>query len=417
MSTGLRGCNSREPRSAQAIEAASQDTSILPPWLKNAQDSAVVVMLRRNLEARSDKPYLGNNAGSVTSLFRDTSEGPEAGSTAKRHACCMKATERTKDGLPAIDTKDINDPIMGKSEIVTHAEQAEKEGDLLRMELSKVKGQLGNAERAVAKLAEELLTSRSQLKAASVVELQLSMQVDVLANELEVSAIAAENAAKRAEADLATVHTELEVVKSERAGKISELNEMKPQLDFARFQLRTFLETYASNCGQLKMAEMQDQQADEELTLVKAEFGAMNNRDVGQPTESVLADPGQLAGLNKKHLQADQISEMETELESAPNAQVMLQDVWTQLQYGSELTIAASSLVAASSNQPVRNGDTCVWEVSYRSGVSIRVAKSLKAAIIGRKDAGMVVCGRQERGWVALTEEPGFMKILESGRN
>jgi len=242
------------------------------------------------------------------------------------------------------------------------------------------------------------------------------MQVDVLANELEVSAIAAENAAKRAEADLATVHTELEVVKSERAGKISELNEMKPQLDFARFQLRTFLETYASNCGQLKMAEMQDQQADEELTLVKAEFGAMNNRDVGQPTESVLADPGQLAGLNKKHLQADQISEMETELESAPNAQVMLQDVWTQLQYGSELTIAASRLVAASSNQPVRNGDTCVWEVSYRSGVSIRVAKSLKAAIIGRKDAGMVVCGRQERGWVALTEEPGFMKILESGR-
>jgi len=236
MWTGLPRCNSREPRPAQ-------DTGQLPPWLKNAQDSAVVARLRRDLEARGGKPLLGNNAGRV--------------------------------------------PV----------DQAEKEADRLRMELSDVKGQLDNSEMASAKLVVELLSSKRELKAAR--------------DELVGSAIAAENVAKRVEADLATLHSELEVVRSELAGKVSELNEMRPQLDLARMQLRIFQEAYIESSSQVSTLKMHNKQAGRELAVVKTHLGTMNK---------ILEE------LNKKHSQADQISKLDAELESAQNAQVVLQD-------------------------------------------------------------------------------------------
>jgi len=158
----------------------------------------------------------------------------------------------------------------------------------------------------------------------------------------------------------------------------------------------------------------------------------MNKIDDNQPTElvPVPAGPGQVfAELNKRE---DQISKLEAELESAQKAQVVLQDAWWMMKEPSHNTFYAESqnmamgaevlargtqlAIAPSRNQDLRNDNTWVWEVFYGSGVNIRASKSLKAPIIGSKDAGMVVCGCQENGWVALTEEPGFIKISESGR-
>jgi len=212
MWTGLPNCNSREPKSAQA------------------KTGAVVARLRRNFEARGDKQYIGYNVGRVPSLVQGTPEDPEAGSIVRRCAHRTTATQRTVHSLPEIDAEDINDPSMGKNEIATRAEQAKKETDRLRMELSEAKEQLDNGEMATAKLVHELVSSKRELNAAR--------------DELEGSATAAENAAKRVEADVATLHSELEVVRSELAGKITELNEMKPQLHLARMQLRSFQETY-----------------------------------------------------------------------------------------------------------------------------------------------------------------------------
>jgi len=251
---------------------------------------------------------LGNNAGRVPSLVRETSECPEAGNTASHCAYRSKAIARTVDSPPEIDIGDINDPSMDKNDMSTRVEQAEKYADRLRMELSEVKGQLDNAEMATAKLVDELLSSRRQLKAAKAtlnsarnVERQLSVQIDVPVNDLEGSANVLESDAKKVEADLATLHSELEVVKSQLAGKISEVNAMKPELDLARVQLRIFQETYASRISQEKTSEMHAQQADDELAIVKAKFGAMNKIDVNQPTE-FLADPGQVfAELNTEH--------------------------------------------------------------------------------------------------------------------
>jgi len=347
----------------------------------------------------------------------------------------------TADGHSEIDTDIINDPTVEKNELGTRqnasahqcAEQAEKEADRLRVELSEVKQQLENAEMATAKVVDELLSSKRELNAARDVEFQLSMQIEALVKELEGSATAVENAAERAEADLATLRWELEAMRSILAGKISELNEMKPQLDLARMQLRILQETYASSCSPVETAEMHAHHADEELALVKAEFGPINNLDINQSSELVPADTGQLlARLNKEHLLAEQISKLEAELESAQNAQAVMQDAWWMMKEPNynildaenrnralrrELVASGSKLaLAPSSNQALKNGDTWVWEVFYGSGVNIRAAKSLKTAIIGSKDAGMVVCGRQEWGWVALTEEPGFIKISDSGR-
>jgi len=204
------------------------------------------------------------------------------------------------------------------------------------------------------------------------------------------------------------------------AEKISELNEMKPQLDLTRMQLRILQETYASGSSQVKPAEMHVHQAEEELAFVKAEFESMNNLDINQSSELVPTDTGQLfARLNQEQSLAEQISKLEAELESAQNAQAVLQDAWWMMKEPNYNVFDAESrnkVVALSGNQALRNGDTWVWEVFYGSGVNIRAAKSLKAAMIGSKDAGMVVVGRQERGWVALTEEPGFIKISDSGQ-
>jgi len=257
------------------------------------------------------------------------------------------------------------------------------------------------------------LSSKRELNAARDVKQQLLMQIDALVNELEV-------------------------VKSELAGKISELNETKPQNDLARMQLRIFQETSAPSSSQVKTAKMHAEHAGEELA-VQAECGAMNKVVVNQPAELVPADPGQLlTELNKEHSQADHISKLEAELESAQNAQAVMQDAWWLMQEPSYNMLNAESqnmalevlarvselAIAPSSDQGLSNGDIWVWEVFSSSGVNIRVAKSMKAAIIGSKDAGMFVCGRQEHGWVALTEEPGVWKnfnteicsAAESGR-
>jgi len=428
MWTGFRRCSSREPTTAQA----SRDTGQLPPWLKDAQDSAVVARLRRNLETRGDKPYLGNTAGRVPSLVGRTSEGPEAGSKARRRAYCTRAGKRIVDNLPKIDIEDINDPAVGKNEIYIRAAEAEKEVDRLRIELSEVKEQLDNAEMAAAKVVDELLSSKRELNATRDLEQQLSMHIDALLQELEGSANALENAAKKAETELAILQGKLEEVKSELAGKTSELNVMKPQLDLARMQLRIFQETHVSSFSQVKVADITAQQADEELASIKAEFGAMNEIGVNQHTELVPVDPGKvLAELNKEHSQADRILKLEAELESAHNAQVVLQDAWWMMKEPSynmlraenqnmalrvEVSPRGSKLAITQPRNQARNNDTWLWEVLHRNGVNVRVAKSLKSAIIGSKDAGSVVCGRQECGWVALTEEPGFMQISESGK-
>jgi len=244
------------------MDAGIRDTDKLPPWLKHAQGSAVVARLRRDLEVRGDKPYLGNNAGRVPLLVQGTSEGPEAGSMARPCAHRTTATQGIVHSVPEIDTEDINDPTMGKNEIATRVEQAEKETDRLRTELSGVKEQLENSERAAAKLVHELLRSKRELNAAR--------------DELEGRATAAANAAKRAEADVATLHSELEVVRSELTGKTSELNEMRPQLDLAMMQLRIFQETYAESSSQAKTAEMHAEQAGFEFAVVNAQFGAMS---------------------------------------------------------------------------------------------------------------------------------------------
>jgi len=334
----LPNCNSREPRPAQAINAASRDTDKLPPWLKNAQESAVVARLRRDLEARGDKQYLGNNAGRVPSMVQGTSEDPETGSIVRRCAHRTKATQRTVHSLPEIDAEDINNPTMGKNEIATRAEQAQKEADRLRMELSEAKEQLDNGEMATAKLVHALVSSKRELNAAK--------------DELEGSAAAAENAAKRAEADVATLHSELEVVRSELGGKISELHEMKPQLDLARMQLRIFQETQAERYSQAKTAEMDAERAGLDLAVANAQFGAMNkiladfNNGEHESNQRKIrhqkntnarvqcsgkkskgkSQSGAGKGIHGKHPRADQILKLEAELESAQNAQVVLQD-------------------------------------------------------------------------------------------
>lgn len=390
----------KEAMPARTIEAVSLDSGNLPPWLKDAQESAVIARLRQNLEAQGDERRVP--------LVRARSPCPEAGSTARRRAYRAKASEQAANNLPQVDTEGINDPTVDENELAMRhnvlesarqrAEQAEKEADRLRMELSVVKDQLDNSEMASAELVDELAAARD-------IEQQLSMQIDALRKELKVSAAAAKNAAERAEADLATLHCQLEAMRSELSGKISELNEMKPQLDVARMQLCILQETYVSRPSLVKPAEMHAHHADEELALVKAKFGAMNNRDINKPTELALADTQRLlAELNKENSQPDQISKLEAEVESAQNAQAVLRDEWWIMKEPS-YNILDSKIVVA-----------CSWEVSYGCVVTIRVAKSLKAAIIGRKAAGMVVCGRQERGWVALTSEPGFMKIADSGR-
>jgi len=125
-------------------------------------------------------------------------------------------------------------------------------------------------------------------------------------------------------------------VKAELAGKTSELNEIKPQLDFATTQLRIFQETYGPTYSQVKPAEMHAQQAHENLTIINANFGrAMVNLDVNQSTVVAPANPEQLlAELNARHSHADQPSKMEetkmeTELEFASNARpAVLQDAW-----------------------------------------------------------------------------------------
>jgi len=281
------------PRPAQATQAGSRDAGNLPPWLNNAQDSAVVARLRRNLETQRDKPYLSNKAGRASLLVQETSEGADAGDTTRLHAYHTKATQTIVHGLPEIDIEDIKGPTVGKNEIA----QAEKEADRLRMELFEVKEQLRNSEMASTKLVDELLNSKRELNTTR--------------DKLESSASAAENAAKRAKADLATLRCEMGVVRSELAGKVSELNEIKPQLDLARMQLRILQETHAENSGQGKTAEMHTTEAGLEMAVVKAQCGAKSKM---------------LAELNKENPQADQIPKMEAELQSAQNAQVVLQD-------------------------------------------------------------------------------------------
>lgn len=55
------------------------------------------------------------------------------------------------------------------------------------------------------------------------------------------------------------------------------------------------------------------------------------------------------------------------------------------------------------------------WEVlavnSDSKGVNVRASKSRAAVVLGTKDCGAVVPGRQEEGWIALSGEPGYIMI------
>merc|ERR1719433_1200067 len=177
------------------------------------------------------------------------------------------------------------------------AKQAEREADRLRMELSVVKDQLDNSEMASARLVVELTAAKD-------VEQQLSMQIGALRKELRVGAMVAKDAAERAEADLATLRCQLEATRSELA-RISELNEMRPQLDAARMQMCVF----------------------------QAELGAARvvgpDSFGGKPAELVSADTQRLlVELNKENSRPDQTSRPEADSPSSQKARAALQDEW-----------------------------------------------------------------------------------------
>merc|ERR1719433_393865 len=177
------------------------------------------------------------------------------------------------------------------------AKQAEREADRLRMELSVVKDQLDNSEMASARLVVELTAAKD-------VEQQLSMQIGALRKELRVGAMVAKDAAERAEADLATLRCQLEATRSELA-RISELNEMRPQLDAARMQMCVF----------------------------QAELGAARvvgpDSFGGKPAELVSADTQRLlVEVNKENSRPDQTSRPEADSPSSQKARAALQDEW-----------------------------------------------------------------------------------------
>jgi len=55
------------------------------------------------------------------------------------------------------------------------------------------------------------------------------------------------------------------------------------------------------------------------------------------------------------------------------------------------------------------------WQVRFDGVVSIRSARSLDSAVIGSKQKCEVVRGYEEKGWLKLADEPGYLKISITG--
>lgn len=59
--------------------------------------------------------------------------------------------------------------------------------------------------------------------------------------------------------------------------------------------------------------------------------------------------------------------------------------------------------------------DICMWRVVYKIRFPVHSDKSTQATFLGTKKPGELVRGRRDGDWVALVDEPGFMRINAVG--
>jgi len=359
-------------------DAVAAGAPRLPPWLKNAHESAVVTRLRQNLTA-GEKSSFGNKVpqhpptppvlqqvtprssvvpnvpdqGVRTPTSRSLSKSRETGRLSRQnlHGARPGIRVNTPDklrqqrfGSPPVSPARCA-PQGLHQQTQPHQQQQPQQHQLwveevarLDVKLSQAMSQILDANVESQRLQQELAEAQQALSASQAEEQRLVVEVEHLRDRLDRCFASGGEALQHNPAGNAEVTAKLEAAIAERdevkatlASTTAELSETRVQLDFVRKEFDAMKESMDSTSEAQDVAVQHAHLVSAQLDSMNAQFQDVKeaHRDAKEAAAVVEAENAELrVELQKAIEAAEEMETLRVEVQAARDSQARAEDAW-----------------------------------------------------------------------------------------